>query len=90
MPAIRSMRSKVNRVQPYRGQATAPTGIAFQFKTSRCPSAPTGSVFSSLNIALHFVEQILNGIQTIFRVVDFQQLDFVFFGERQQVGQLIG
>lgn len=45
---------------------------------------------SGLHIALHFIEQILDGIQTLLGVVDFQQFDLVFLGEWQQVRQLVG
>jgi len=45
---------------------------------------------SNLHITLHFIKQVLNGVQTVFGVVDFQQGDFVLLGKRQQVGKLVG
>ena len=39
--------------------------------------------------SLHLVEQHLNTIKALLRVIDLQQFELVLFGKRQQIRQLI-
>ena len=44
----------------------------------------------SKQLTLQFIEQRLDRIQALLRIVELQQVDLVHLGERQQVRQLIG